>query len=137
LYRNDDFDLARVALAIALEIYQDLPDPSDKQGIVMRKQTHNLAGLLGIKSPVSEGTPTMNDTSSHFLRRRREELGISQSDLALRLMARGVRLSRAAIGKWERGTHQPKLDDSALDALADALHWSLDELIEAMGADQG
>lgn len=74
----------------------------------------------------------MVDTKNgkHFLRQRREELGLSQGDLALRLNARGINLSRKAISEWERGKRRVTLNSPVREALADALRWNLDELIQ-------
>ena len=69
---------------------------------------------------------------THFLRERRQELGLSQFDLSLRLKSRGVNLSQKAISKWERGVRPPQLDESELAALADALLWELEQLREAL-----
>ena len=74
----------------------------------------------------------MVDTNGqHFLRRRRKELGLSQGDLALRLSARGVCLSPKAISEWERGKRQVQLNELEMEALAEALRWDLNELIQA------
>lgn len=74
----------------------------------------------------------LNIDKQNLLRQRREELGLSQGDLALRLKARGVPLSRKAISEWERGKRQVWLEKPALDALADALRWSLTDLMNAV-----
>jgi len=76
----------------------------------------------------------MADIDTHFLRQRRRELGLSQGDLALRLQARGISLSPKAIGEYERGKRQLRLEKPVLDALADALRWSPSELANAMTA---
>jgi DNA-binding XRE family transcriptional regulator len=47
-----------------------------------------------------------------FLRKRRQELGLSQNDLALHLKHRGAHLSRKAISAWERGEQQPDLGEA-------------------------
>jgi len=73
----------------------------------------------------------VDKNKKHFLRQRREELGLSQGDLALRLKARGIKLSRKAIGEWELGRRRVTLNSPVLEALADALRWNLDELIQA------
>jgi transcriptional regulator with XRE-family HTH domain len=65
----------------------------------------------------------------HFLQKRRQELGLSQNDLELRLKHRGVRLSRKAISAWERGKRDPEFDGAALKALAEALRWDLETLL--------
>ena len=67
----------------------------------------------------------------HFLHKRRQELGLSQNDLELRLKHRGVHLSRKAISAWERGQRNPDLDGVALKALADSLRWDVDELVDS------
>jgi transcriptional regulator with XRE-family HTH domain len=69
----------------------------------------------------------------HFLRERRQELGLSQFDLSLRLKSRGVSLNQATIAKWERGMKLPQLDKTELEALADALRWDLEQLMIALG----
>jgi transcriptional regulator with XRE-family HTH domain len=76
----------------------------------------------------------VNKDGQHFLRQRREELGLSQGDLALRLNIRGLKLSRKAISEWERGKRQVQLEGLTLVALADALRWSVHELLKAMAA---
>jgi len=70
---------------------------------------------------------------THFLRKRRNELGLSQEDLARRLKHRGVNLSRHTISDWERGLRRPQLDEAALKALAEALRWDLDQFADAAG----
>jgi DNA-binding XRE family transcriptional regulator len=67
-------------------------------------------------------------SKEHFIRQRRQELGISQADLALRLKNRGVQLSCSTISRWERGQANPQLNEADLKALADVLKWSLDQL---------
>lgn len=68
----------------------------------------------------------------HFLRKRRQELGLSQSDLALRLKHRGANVSRKVISAWERGERYPQLNEIELEALADALRWELDQLMDVL-----
>ena len=67
----------------------------------------------------------------HFLHKRRQELGLSQNDLELRLKHRGVKLSRKAISAWERGQRNPDLDGAALKALAESLRWDVDQLVDS------
>jgi transcriptional regulator with XRE-family HTH domain len=67
----------------------------------------------------------------HFLQQRRQELGLSQNDLELRLKSRGVKLSRKDISAWERGDREPELDGAALKALAESLRWDVDQLVDA------
>ena len=71
---------------------------------------------------------------THFLKNRRQELGLSQLDLFLELKLRGVSLSQTSISKWERGQYTPQLDEAALEALADALRWELDQLVTALNS---
>ena len=66
----------------------------------------------------------------HFLHKRRQELGLSQNDLELRLKHRGVNLSQKAISAWERGQRNPDLDGAALKALAESLRWDVDQLVD-------
>jgi transcriptional regulator with XRE-family HTH domain len=68
----------------------------------------------------------------HFLRKRRRELGLSQFDLSLRLKARGVHLNQSTISEWERRLYVPRLDETELAALADALRWDFDQLVAAI-----
>ncbi len=67
----------------------------------------------------------------HFLHKRRQELGLSQNDLELRLKHRGVILSRKAISAWERGQRKPDLDGAALKALAESLRWDVEQLVDS------
>jgi transcriptional regulator with XRE-family HTH domain len=67
-----------------------------------------------------------------FLRARREELGMSQGDLAMRMAYRKVKLSRRDISEWENGKRAPALSVDQLKLLAEALRWKLDDLLEAM-----
>jgi transcriptional regulator with XRE-family HTH domain len=69
---------------------------------------------------------------SHFLRQRRQELGLSQNDLELRLKSRGIKFSRKSISAWERGERDPELDQKALEALAEAVRWDLETLVGAL-----
>ena len=69
---------------------------------------------------------------THFLKNRRQELGLSQLDLFLELKLRGVSLSQTSISKWERGKYLPQFDETQLEALADVLGWELDQLKDAL-----
>jgi DNA-binding XRE family transcriptional regulator len=69
---------------------------------------------------------------THFVRRRRQELGLSQNDLVLRLQNQGIKISRTTISTWECGKRNPRLDDAHLNALAAALEWNHSQLIGAM-----
>jgi transcriptional regulator with XRE-family HTH domain len=70
----------------------------------------------------------------HFLRERRQELGLSQNDLELRLKSRGINLSRKVISAWERGMRKPHLDPGELEGLADALRWDVERLADEMAS---
>ena len=71
---------------------------------------------------------------THFLKKRRQELGLSQLDLSLELVVLGVSLSQTTISKWERGQWLPRLDETQLEALADVLGWELDQLRNALNS---
>ena len=66
------------------------------------------------------------------MKRRRAELGLSLGDVSLRLKARGVQLSSKALGEYERGMRPFPLGRLGQEALADALRWSLAELMDAI-----
>jgi transcriptional regulator with XRE-family HTH domain len=75
----------------------------------------------------------MADTNTqHFLRQRRREPGLSQSDLALQLSAHGVQLSWKAISEWERGRRRVQVDNHLLDVLADAQRWDTEQVKRAI-----
>lgn len=46
-----------------------------------------------------------------FLRKRRQEIGITQVELANRLSDRGHETSHARVGHWETGRNKPPLND--------------------------
>jgi transcriptional regulator with XRE-family HTH domain len=56
------------------------------------------------------------------MKERREELGLSQDDLAARLQSAGLNVSRASISHWEMGRYDAPLHDADFRrALATAL----------------
>lgn len=67
-------------------------------------------------------------TFAERVRMRRIQLGLSYSDLALRLKSRGVTFSRQAISLWERGKRDRHFSDHELGLLADALGCTAEEL---------
>jgi hypothetical protein len=60
---------------------------------------------------------------------RRQELGLSYSDLALRLRHRGIQLNRQGISLWERGKRSYSFSQEQMSLLAEAMGWSLQELM--------
>lgn len=60
---------------------------------------------------------------------RRQELGLSYGDLALRLRHRGIQLNRQGISLWERGKRSYSFSQEQMALLAEALEWSLHELM--------
>ena len=64
------------------------------------------------------------------VRLRRIELGLSYSDLALRLKHRGVNFGRQAISLWERGKKERQFSNADLRLLADALGCKAEELFD-------
>ena len=69
-----------------------------------------------------------------FLRSRRQQLGISLSELSSRLALRGVSISKAGIQHWEGGRNDPPLEDELFrTALAMSLEMSVNELMSAIG----
>lgn len=78
----------------------------------------------GIMSTSVERTTVL----AEHVRARRIELGLSYSDLALRLKSRGMQFSRQAISLWERGKRERHCSDDELWLLADALGCTVEEL---------
>ena len=57
-----------------------------------------------------------------WLKARRDELRLSQDDLAARLQISGLDVSRAAVSHWETGRDKPPIDNrKSLAAIARAL----------------
>jgi transcriptional regulator with XRE-family HTH domain len=65
-----------------------------------------------------------------WIRQRREELGISQTDLAIRLQLLGLEITPGSISHWERGRYKPPLHDKDFRILiADALRLSVVDML--------
>ncbi|MBD1838070.1 helix-turn-helix transcriptional regulator [Coleofasciculus sp. FACHB-64] len=65
------------------------------------------------------------------LKRRREELGLTQRDVALAL---GKTVQ--TVSNWETGLYEPKLTPRDLKALCRLLKWTLEELPDYFGSAQ-
>ncbi|HEY9299208.1 MULTISPECIES: helix-turn-helix transcriptional regulator [unclassified Coleofasciculus] len=65
------------------------------------------------------------------LKRRREELGLTQRDVALAL---GKTVQ--TVSNWETGLYEPKLTPRDLKALCRLLKWTLEELPDYFGSPQ-
>jgi transcriptional regulator with XRE-family HTH domain len=71
-----------------------------------------------------------------WLKEQRERLGLSQEELAARLQAGGLDVTRATVSHWETGRYQSPLDSlQSLAVLAEVLQTSLDELLAVATAD--
>lgn len=69
-----------------------------------------------------------------FIRQRRDELNMSQQDLATRLTLLGHTTLKASVGHWERGRNDPPLMDAEFrSALAHALQMDVTEMMVRMG----
>lgn len=69
-----------------------------------------------------------------WIRQRRQELSITQEELAARLQVRGQGYTRASVANWEQGRHSPPLDDSLfVQALADALQLDVPTVLHLSG----
>lgn len=69
-----------------------------------------------------------------FLKKRREELRISQQALADRLSERGQETSYARVSHWERGRNQAPLENASFRAaLAQSLEMTVDDLMRQLG----
>ena len=76
----------------------------------------------------------MTTTDANWLATRREELGLSQEELANRVQMAGFTVSRASLSNWENGKANPPLHDPRFrTALADALRVSRRKLLELAG----
>lgn len=62
------------------------------------------------------------------LKRRREELGLTQRDIAIALGK-----TDQTISNWETGTYEPKMTPREMKALCKLLKWTLEELPEEFG----
>ncbi len=71
---------------------------------------------------------------SEFLKARRQELRISQADLAMRLTLRGLGTTKASVGHWETERNNPPIEDPAFRvALASSLEVDVNEMMVALG----
>jgi transcriptional regulator with XRE-family HTH domain len=69
-----------------------------------------------------------------WIKQRREELNITQEDLAARLQLRGVNVARATIGHWEQGrTPAPFEDPEFVKALAESLNMGVSTVLKNAG----
>jgi DNA-binding XRE family transcriptional regulator len=62
------------------------------------------------------------------LRKRREELGLTQRDIALALDK-----TVQTISNWETGLYEPKMTPREVKALCRLLKWSLEEMPDDFG----
>lgn len=63
------------------------------------------------------------------LKRRREELGLKQRDIAI-----GVNVSMQTVSNWETGRYkEAKLTLPQVKALCQVLQWSIEELPDELG----
>jgi transcriptional regulator with XRE-family HTH domain len=70
----------------------------------------------------------------HWIKQRREELGISQAELARRMETEGAPVSTAAVSHWEVERYNPPLeDDDFRKALGRALKLNEAELLTRAG----
>lgn len=66
----------------------------------------------------------------NWIKQRREELQLSQEDLARELQLEGVEISRSALSSWETGRYNPPLEDKEFrQHLAKALRLSVAEML--------
>jgi transcriptional regulator with XRE-family HTH domain len=71
---------------------------------------------------------------SDFLRNRRNNLGLSQQELADEISLNGYSTSKARVGHWETGRNRPPLElDEFRVALALALNMDIAELLDELG----
>lgn len=69
-----------------------------------------------------------------WLRQRREQLRITQDELAARLQVAGFDVTRASISHWEVGRNSPPLENPEFrKALADVLKMSVANLLKSEG----
>jgi len=71
--------------------------------------------------------------TANWIRTRRQQLRLSQEQLATRLQIEGIDIQRAAISHWETGRHSPRVDDPKLvEALARVLQMTVREVLESI-----
>ena len=69
-----------------------------------------------------------------FLKQRRTELKLSQSDVAEQLSEKGQETGNARISHWETGRNKPPLEDAAFrKALASVLEIDVHTMLEKLG----
>jgi transcriptional regulator with XRE-family HTH domain len=69
-----------------------------------------------------------------FLRQRREQIEISQAELAESLSNRGQETSSTRISHWETGRNRPPLEDAIFrQALASSLEMDVNEMMSLLG----
>lgn len=72
-------------------------------------------------------------TKPNFIKKRREELDITQNELVARLQAEGIEVTRPTISNWERGEAPVPLHRTDIRrALATALRMSERDLLDEM-----
>ena len=73
-------------------------------------------------------------TIGDFIRSRRDKLLISQAELAAKLTLHGHTTTKANVGHWEKGRHDPPIDDKDFRlALALSLEMDVNELMNQLG----
>lgn len=69
-----------------------------------------------------------------FMRRRKDELGMSLSDMETQFNLRGYGITRASIGHWILGSRRPPVRDRRfLEVLAEVYKMSVPEILAGMG----
>jgi hypothetical protein len=69
-----------------------------------------------------------------LINRRKEELGLSLSDLATRLNLHGYSVAKSTIGCWATGERNPQLDKKNVrDAIAMAIEMDTNEMLSELG----
>lgn len=70
----------------------------------------------------------------NWIKTRRKELHISQSELAIRLQLKGLDISQSSISNWENDIHTPPLDSSyERQLLAESLELDVQEMLLLAG----
>ena len=78
----------------------------------------------------------MRVKSTNWLKQRREELKLSQEDMAARLQLEGLNVSRSMVSHWENGRYNLPVDDaSAMRVLAKVLQVTVSDLLVSVGYD--
>jgi DNA-binding XRE family transcriptional regulator len=74
---------------------------------------------------MTDNAPRSKDSP---LRRRREELGLTQRDIGLVLGK-----TDQTISNWETGIYEPKMTPREFKRLCEVLHWSIQDVPEYFG----